>query len=160
MMVVPKNVYQSTNSSKYAVKSPSEFGDGWFASFEGFHYIHCLHNLWKTHYPEYYVEEAKFAQEHPDEWLEHVDHCVDMLRQKLMCDADSGLVTYSWLKNHYNPHPNFNVEHKCRNYNKLLDAATRYGVGLETFPEGGIRRPEGENVFDFVEPPFDPLAEE
>jgi hypothetical protein len=119
-----------------------------------------LHNLWKTHYPEYYTEEARFAKENPEEWLEHVDHCVDMLRQKLMCDADPGLITYSWLKNHYNPHPNFNVEHKCRSFDRLLDASAKYGVHLSTLPEGGVRRPDGEKVVDFVEPPFDPLAEE
>ncbi|KAL1610822.1 hypothetical protein SLS60_002493 [Paraconiothyrium brasiliense] len=112
-----------------------------------------------THYPDFYTEEAKFAKEHRDEWLEHVDHCVDMLRQKLMCDADSGLITYSWLKNHYNPHPNFNVQHKCRDYDRLLDASAKHGFDMERLPKEGVRRPEHENVVDFVEPPFDPLAE-
>ena len=160
MVIISEDIFRTINTSRYSVKAPSSLGQGRLAAFEGFHYIHCLHNLWKTHYPEYYTEEARFAKENPEEWLEHVDHCVDMLRQKLMCDADPGLITYSWLKNHHNPHPNFNVEHKCRSYDRLLGASSKYGVDLDTFPEGGIRRPAGEKVVDFVEPPFDPLAEE
>lgn len=159
-MVIPENIFQTINTSKHSVKAPSSLGQGRLAAFEGFHYIHCLYNLWKTHYPEYYSEEAKFAKENPEEWLAHVDHCVDILRQKLMCDADPGLITYIWLKNHYNPHPNFNVEHKCRSYDKLLAASAKYGVDLSVRPLEGIRRPAGENVVDFAEPPFDPLAEE
>ncbi|KAL5386142.1 hypothetical protein DPSP01_004226 [Paraphaeosphaeria sporulosa] len=160
MMVISEDVFQTINASMHSVKAPSNLGKGRLAAFEGFHYIHCLHNLWKTHYPEYYTEEAKFATENREEWLEHVDHCVDMLRQKLVCDADPGLITYNWLENHYNPHPNFNVQHKCRDYNRLLDASARYGVEMSVLPEEGIRRTEGEKVVDFVEPPFDPLAEE
>ncbi|KAF1976826.1 hypothetical protein BU23DRAFT_551264 [Bimuria novae-zelandiae CBS 107.79] len=159
VMVISEGVFQTVNTSKHSVKAPSNLGPGRLAAFEGFHYIHCLHNLWKTHYPEYYTEEANFAKERPEEWLEHVDHCVDMLRQKLMCDADPGLITYSWLKNHHNPHPNFNVEHKCRSYDKLLEASARYGVDLGDLLDEGIRRPDGETVVDFIEPPFDPLAE-
>lgn len=159
VMIISEDIFQTINTSKYSVKAPSSLGQGRLAAFEGFHYIHCLHNLWKTHYPEYYTEEAKFAKEHPDEWLEHVDHCVDMLRQKLVCDADPGLITYSWLKNHYNPHPNFNVEHKCRSWDKLLNASEKFGVDVASLPKEGIRRPHGEKVVDFVDPPFDPSAE-
>jgi len=158
IMVIAEPTFQKINASQHSAKAPSYLGTGRLAAFEGFHYLHCLHNLWKTHYPEFYAEEAAFAQDHREEWLEHVDHCVDMLRQKLVCDADPGLVTYSWLKNHYNPHPNFNVEHKCRSYDRLMAAAERYGVDMGTLPEGGIRRPAGEEVVEFVEPPFDPSA--
>jgi hypothetical protein len=115
-------------------------------------------SLWKAAYPEYYTEEAEFSRTNHEEWAEHIDHCADMLRQKFMCEADSNLITYSWLKNHYNPHPNFNVEHQCKDYNRLLDASGKYGIPLEAVPEGGIRRPTDRKVVEFVEPPFDPLA--
>jgi hypothetical protein len=75
-----------------------------------------------------------------------------------MCEADSNLITYSWLKNHYNPHPNFNVEHQCKDYGQLLDSSEKYGIPLDAVPEGGIRRPPEGDVVDFAEPPFDPLA--
>lgn len=48
------------------------------------------------------------------------DHCADLLRQKLMCDADVGVLTYNWVKNHSGPYPNFNTLHKCRNFDNVL----------------------------------------
>lgn len=83
----------------------------------------------------------------------HADHCADMLRQKLMCEADASLITYNWLKHHYYPHPNFNVEHQCRNYSRLVEVAETRKVAM-TFP-----KPEGKPVIDFVEAPFDPEAD-
>ncbi len=101
------------------------------------------------------------ARETPDEWLEHLDHCADMLRQKLMCDADASLITYNWIQNHYSPHPNFNVQHQCRDYSRLLEVARQYRleVGVvEGGKNGHILRPSDKDVVDFPEPPFDPLA--
>lgn len=160
LMAIPEDVFQTINTSQHSAKTPPYLGEGRLAIFDSFHQIHCVHSLWKTAYPDYYTEEAEFARENREEWAEHVDHCADMLRQKLMCDADPSLITYSWLKNHYNPHPNFNVEHKCRNFDRLLDAMDKYGIDLDAVPKGGIRRPTDSEVVDFVEPPFDPLAEE
>jgi hypothetical protein len=113
-------------------------------------------------YPDYYTEDVKWAQENPEEWRSHIDHCADMLRQKLMCDADASLITYSWIKNHYSPHPNFNVQHQCRDYNRLLDVAGQYRLEkgmIEGVKNGYIIRPPYKAVVDFPEPPFDPLAE-
>jgi hypothetical protein len=109
-------------------------------------------------YPDYYVDEYKFSHEEPEEWREHMDHCADMLRQKLMCDADATLLTYNWIKNHYGPHPNFNVEHKCRDYDRLLEEAARHRVDGSLFPKGYFIRPTDIPVVDFEEPPFDPEA--
>jgi len=93
-----------------------------------------------------------YNQAHREEWHEHVDHCTDMIRQKLMCDADASLITYNWLRNHYYPHPNFNVEHQCRDYDRLLEIAEERKVD-RTF-----LRPEGKMVVEFEETPFDPEA--
>ena len=113
-----------------------------------------------TTYPEYYIEEHKHSQEHPEEWREHVDHCADMLRQKLMCDADANLITYNWIKNHYAPHPNFNVQHQCRDYNRLLEVAAEHKLDGSMFSHGWILRPTDRPVVEFEgEPPFDPLID-
>ena len=42
------------------------------------------------------------------------DHCADLLRQKLMCDADVGLIPMYWVKNHDHPWPDFSTTHRCR----------------------------------------------
>jgi hypothetical protein len=89
-----------------------------------------------------------------------MDHCADMLRQKLMCDADANLVTYNWIKKHYAPKPNFNVQHQCRDYGRLLKITARQKLDGSKFENGWILRPSHKPVADFVQPPFDPEADE
>lgn len=38
-----------------------------------------------------------------------VDHCVDMLRDVLMCNSDTGLITYHWIKGRLSPMPDFST---------------------------------------------------
>jgi hypothetical protein len=77
-----------------------------------------------------------------------VDHCTDVV-----CNANVPLITYNWLKNHYYPHPNFDVEHQCRDYDRLLEVAKKRKVD-KTF-----LRPEGKTVVEFDEAPIDLKAD-
>ena len=47
------------------------------------------------------------------------DHCIEMLRQVLMCNADTGIITYEWVNGSKEPLPNFNTVHRCRNLDKV-----------------------------------------
>jgi len=75
-----------------------------------------------------------------------------------MCDADSTIITYNWLKKHSSPHPNFNVQHDCRDYDALREAAQVNRVDSSMVPQRG-KLVVGDLV-DFAEPPFDPNADE
>ena len=75
-----------------------------------------------------------------------------------MCDADMTLITYNWLNNHYAPHPNFNVQHKCRNFDAAMERTLQHKINASTLEHNYIPRPE-EPVVEFDEPPFDPLAD-
>ncbi|KAF2182968.1 hypothetical protein K469DRAFT_635892 [Zopfia rhizophila CBS 207.26] len=158
-MSIPENVFQKLNASKYSAEVPPKAGGGRLALFEGIHLIHCVKTLWMATYPNYYTEEHKYSQEHHEEWRAHIDHCADMLRQKLMCDADPTLITYNWIKNHYAPHPNFNTQHKCRSYDRLLEVQLQHKVDGSRFRNGWILRPKDRPVVEFDEPPFDPNAD-
>ena len=83
-----------------------------------------------------------------------------MLRQKLQCDADLGIVTYNWIKRHRGPHPNFNVEHKCRNFEAAREFASIHQVNVSSLPYPYFLRPETEPWVEFSKAPFDPLADE
>ena len=83
-----------------------------------------------------------------------------MLRQKLMCDADTSLITYNWLKGHSAPHPNFNVEHQCRDFEPVRQYAWKHRLD----PNGSIERayftrPDNGEWVEFDEPPFDPSVD-
>ncbi|KAI0410544.1 hypothetical protein F5X98DRAFT_381697 [Xylaria grammica] len=56
---------------------------GYLASFEATHQLHCLYNLFRASYLDYYVEERRDYEKDPKFWHERVDHCTDILRQKL-----------------------------------------------------------------------------
>ena len=47
------------------------------------------------------------------------DHCLDMLRQKIMCDGDVGLITLNWVTVRKEPWPDFNTKHTCRNFENI-----------------------------------------
>ena len=134
-----------------------------------------------TTYPDYYTAESQYAREHPLAWHRHMgqfqpvetditpnsaslignpaDHCADILRQKLVCDADVGIITYNWIKNHHAPHPNFNVQHRCRDFDAVVRYALAHGIDGSSFPRGYFLRPADRPVVEFDEPPFDPEAD-
>ena len=47
-------------------------------------------------------------------------HCIDNLRQVLMCHADISLLTYTWRDDYGRPWPNFNIQHECRNWDAIV----------------------------------------
>ncbi|THC96955.1 hypothetical protein EYZ11_003563 [Aspergillus tanneri] len=110
------------NASEYAAEYTQEMGGGYIAGIEVFHQLHCVNMLRKATYMDYYLPRM-------DEWKDqqtlryHLDHCLDMLRQKLMCDPDLGMVTYVWAKGWKQPFPDFSTMHKCRDYTKVLEWA-------------------------------------
>lgn len=55
----------------------------------------------------------------------NIDHCLEILRQKLTCDADVGVVTTDWVARRSTPWPNFNTWHKCRNFDGVVEWAKR-----------------------------------
>ncbi|KAH8123821.1 hypothetical protein FP744_10000864 [Trichoderma asperellum] len=122
--VVDAKVIDRIGKSRLAVKftEQQEPGEKYFASVEVFHQLHCL-NLIRTYtYREYYdrPENRPLAFEDPEHILrKHVDHCIDMLRQVLSCNADVGLITYNWVE-HYGIFPDFSTQHKCRKLDNII----------------------------------------
>lgn len=49
----------------------------------------------------------------------HKDHCVDILRQVLMCAGDIGGITYYWKDGRKDPMPDFSTWKTCRNFDDI-----------------------------------------
>ena len=76
----------------------------------------------------------------------HVAHCIEMLRQVLMCNADMGIIPLNWVKNKTMPVPDFNTWHKCRDFDSVLDFAKRRRLpAMRIWPPA-----EGELILDEV----------
>ena len=38
-----------------------------------------------------------------------------------MCNANTDVITYNWVKGQDNPFPDFNTNHKCRDFDALVE---------------------------------------
>ncbi|KAH8678362.1 hypothetical protein BX600DRAFT_507313 [Xylariales sp. PMI_506] len=78
------------------------------------HDLHCLNMLRKSGYPEYYPEMQT------ETLRGHLDHCIDALRESIMCAGDMTLIPVVWSANRNWIIPNFKTSHTCRDPNTLL----------------------------------------
>jgi hypothetical protein len=76
------------------------------------------------------------------------DHCIEMLRQNIMCHGDVTMLTYDWVEGVKDPFPNFNIPHRCRNFEKVLNWVDEHRVFA---PKSEVVRLE-DNV-DLASPP-------
>ncbi|EQL00067.1 hypothetical protein G6O67_006645 [Ophiocordyceps sinensis] len=147
MISVTAADYERTGHSvRTAVQFPPEAGGGYMATTVGTHQLHCLHYVWKDHHRAYFPDMVRTAREVPDLYERHYEHCVDYIRQSVMCHFDPGLVTYDWVRRHQSPTPNANAMHKCVDWDAvqrwLRDRAVEVPDGFAwRQPEGGESLP-------------------
>ncbi|KAI9743513.1 MAG: hypothetical protein M1818_002826 [Claussenomyces sp. TS43310] len=117
------------------------FGDNaYMAQIDVFHQLHCLNQLRKLIYPEYYgFEPGKLT--HASLWFVHLNHCVDILAQNLMCDANVDLYTLQWMETQGHPFPDFNLNHQCRDFDALVDWRKENGVDIDMWV--AMEKPQG-----------------
>ncbi|KAF1996921.1 hypothetical protein P154DRAFT_607304, partial [Amniculicola lignicola CBS 123094] len=103
------------------VRFPTNDGGDVYTSVEWVHHLHCLNQLRKfTRYNYYKDKDISFLQPF-GETVNHMDHCIDMLRQRVMCTPDTGLIFSHWVKGHDHKHVNFNTQHRCMNFQNAVD---------------------------------------
>ncbi|WQF84154.1 Putative mycotoxin biosynthesis protein UstYa [Colletotrichum destructivum] len=79
------------------------------------HSLHCLNQLRKVLYREYYFPNR------PNEFFyTHMNHCIDHLRQALQCHADLTPLNYKWSEEHDRALPTWSSKHTCRDFDKML----------------------------------------
>ena len=76
------------------------------------------------------------------------DHCLEILRQKLTCDADVGVVTANWVARRHTAWPNFNTWHTCRNFDGVVEWSKEHNAPYYGHP---LRRPG--NIAGLEPPP-------
>lgn len=70
----------------------------------------------------------------------HYEHCVDYMRQYIMCKFDTTIIPMNWVRTHQNPTPNGNTVHRCVNWDMLQ----------EWLKDRAVEMPEG---FRWSQPP-------
>ncbi|KAI0396113.1 hypothetical protein F5Y17DRAFT_456243 [Xylariaceae sp. FL0594] len=123
MIGVSEEDISKIQHSSTSARFPDSSGGGYIAATIGTHHLHCLHYIWQDHYMSQLLPAARAEKERIPKYLYelHYEHCVDYIRQGLMCQFDTGIIPYSWVRDHPNPTPNANTHHKCVDWAALQD---------------------------------------
>jgi hypothetical protein len=77
-----------------------------------------------------------------------------------MCDADMNLITYNWVRGYSTPMPNFNVQHRCQNFDAALEWTLDRQVNPANLTGHNITRPKDVELVEYdVQPPFNPYVD-
>lgn len=121
MTRVPKD--QALLLANHSIEIPGD--PGYYAViFDVFHSLHCLDELRKEIWPDYYrpfAERYHVAQEIANM---HLDHCVDGLRQALMCGADIGTIPFRFGADQTDIKTVAGHLHTCRDWDAFQEYVT------------------------------------
>ncbi|KAI8627285.1 hypothetical protein F5Y19DRAFT_442345 [Xylariaceae sp. FL1651] len=139
---VPKDYLDKRNLSSIYTKDGREG----IASLSVFHSLHCLKKVKRMLFKEYYHSDKSVEAMAREE--KHVDHCVEYIRESLMCQPDLSMVTFRWINNtaqHEDKaafYPtNFDADmHTCANWQHLDNWAGERAVDL--FQVDLLQRPQ------------------
>lgn len=137
-----------------AVQLPPESGGGYLAYLGSHHHLHCLYLLHQSLHADYYSTRSVvwLEMQDPRRRLSHFDHCVEMLRQYVTCNADTTVVTHHWFEDYPDPVPNQENPRRCVDW----DAHWEWQVGRQVpAPREPISKPVGAVLLPQVpkEPP-------
>ncbi|RAH46174.1 oxidase ustYa family protein [Aspergillus brunneoviolaceus CBS 621.78] len=97
--------------------------DQYMVVLDVFHQLHCLNFIRQAFYPERYGR----SMYHKDGTLDYSanlrlpDHCIDQVRQSLMCSADTSIIPVQWNDATKSMRPRVDTIHTCKKYDQLLE---------------------------------------
>lgn len=103
----------------------SDAKGGYLVTLDVYHTLHCVNRARKALYPAYYASPNR-----PEVDRAHVEHCLDLLRQVLMCHGDVALHTYQWLDDRPAPWPTFQTTHQCRKWERIVEWSRGRDTGV------------------------------
>ncbi|KAK1993870.1 hypothetical protein LX36DRAFT_728702 [Colletotrichum falcatum] len=92
-------------------------GSGYLAGLDVFHELHCLNIIRENVFDDYYKLEPQSERE------QHILHCIDHLRQILMCHGDITPQTFEWVETKRYPVMKRQSAHVCRRWEPIVDWA-------------------------------------
>jgi len=110
------------------ITDPSTGKRGYRVAIEVFHQLHCLNLLRQANHKAHYAPQGGDTAAEPEDLHGHLDHCIDALRQFVMCQADTNVFPFRFPFNDGDPWPDYSSPRMCRNYEKVRDWAVEHGV--------------------------------
>ncbi|KAH8746326.1 hypothetical protein BGZ57DRAFT_917816 [Hyaloscypha finlandica] len=93
-----------------------------------YHELHCLKRIRQYTWQDYYHAHATDEDKRLNRL--HTDHCIDVLRQAILCHADVSLFTLEWSQDMPMPRADFSHEHTCKDWRRIFEWA-----GQRSIPE-------------------------
>ncbi|KAJ4296818.1 hypothetical protein N0V90_006866 [Kalmusia sp. IMI 367209] len=118
------------------VTDPATGKRGYRVAIEVFHQLHCLNLLRQANWKAHYAKLGGDTSAEPEDLHGHLDHCIDALRQFVMCQSDTNVFPFRFPFNDGDPWPDYSSPRMCRNYEKVRQWAVDHGVAQ------GVDEPE------------------
>ncbi|KAI0893054.1 hypothetical protein F4806DRAFT_220695 [Annulohypoxylon nitens] len=131
--------------NKTSIPMPGE-EDSYWVELSVVHELHCIKRLRQYWFSDYYFPNIT-EEDRRLNWL-HNDHCLEILRQSVMCHADVSMITMTWEPTSVFPAADFQNVHECTNWDILYEWQKERSVdlmqpGLLVHPYLGVPFPEG-----------------
>ncbi|KZT37787.1 hypothetical protein SISSUDRAFT_819927 [Sistotremastrum suecicum HHB10207 ss-3] len=133
------NEVEASQIANWTERIPND-EDHFIISLDVFHQLHCLNHIRRALSPERYGPQMHTAPIIPGgPPFDHVDHCLNILRESVVCNADITPNVFQWNEEKKQIFPHFDSVHTCRNWESIMEWARGRKL-LETFDK--FRRPD------------------
>ncbi|KAL1652305.1 hypothetical protein SLS58_000432 [Diplodia intermedia] len=103
---------------------------GWRMELAVVHQLHCLNLIRKFVHKDHYepLDHGDLAASE-EKLTGHLNHCIEALRMKVMCEADVGVILYQEQPGDDGKfEPDYQTQHVCRNWNRVREWAVTHKV--------------------------------
>ncbi|KAI2635604.1 hypothetical protein GGS26DRAFT_549941 [Hypomontagnella submonticulosa] len=116
MMSLTEEELARVGASPDSVRLPPEIGGGYLAYLSSHHQLHCLYLLHQSLHQDYYATRSRVWNMSAERRLSHWDHCIEALRQMVVCNADSVVLTHDWYEGIDDVVPNGQNPRRCADW--------------------------------------------
>ncbi|KAJ4398918.1 hypothetical protein N0V85_006163 [Neurospora sp. IMI 360204] len=95
--------------------------DGYIAGLKVYHQLHCLDLIRKHFYPDRYGGDRDMTEQQRKEYWIHLEHCIDNLRQAIMCCSDISTIPWIYMERVHANFPSAKTTHICQDFDKLTE---------------------------------------
>ncbi|KAK7943557.1 uncharacterized protein PG986_012670 [Apiospora aurea] len=93
-----------------------------------FHQLHCLNAIRISLSQDYYrtvLDSSHFDPAEGSYGRDHISHCLDALREAIMCASDISVITWKWNHKAQRALGHGDIVHTCRNFESIHDWSTK-----------------------------------
>ncbi|KAI1098230.1 hypothetical protein F4804DRAFT_132908 [Jackrogersella minutella] len=126
--------------------------DAYVGALDFFHQVHCLNVLRHESFRYWNREGETVPKWNHIHWV-HIQHCLGMMMEHLLCNADAGFLTYNWVEHEKYPFPDMSVRKQCRDWTQLVEYRDSHAVNESLYlnwakPEGITQLKQPQDWWD------------